>query len=353
MTRYCPRQRRRGFTLLEVLIVVSIVALLASFLVMAIGSSIKQAREAATRTTLLKLDGLLQQRLDAFRVLMDTPQKQNELKAGLSAKQKELVQTYPELRHVMNDKLVQLLIYKEYYRRGFPQRVGDNNFLGNTGQPFAGNVANPAESSEFLFWLVTQADTFGVPAVDDSEFTSAEVADTDGDGRMEFVDAWGQPLRFYRWPTRLLRPTGPAIPPSPLGTNLTWLNVPVTGRNLGSVLMKGLPAAPTLNSGDADPLALDPDDRQGAVLASITRNADMSTATITSVLNRIEILFHTPDTYHIPLIVSGGPDKEIGLYEPNDIANFGNLAAVPAATITDPFNSALNDNLTNRQKQQK
>jgi hypothetical protein len=89
------------------------------------------------------------------------------------------------------------------------------------------------------------------------------------------------------------------------------------------------------------------------VLASITRNADMSTATITSVLNRIEILFHTPDTYHIPLIVSGGPDKEIGLYEPNDIANFGNLAAVPAATITDPFNSALNDNLTNRQKQQK
>ena len=24
--------------------------------------------------------------------------------------------------------------------------------------------------------------------------------DTDGDGLPEFVDAWGEPLRFYRWP---------------------------------------------------------------------------------------------------------------------------------------------------------
>lgn len=32
------------------------------------------------------------------------------------------------------------------------------------------------------------------------DFTENEVKDTDGDGLPEFVDAWGQPLQFFRWP---------------------------------------------------------------------------------------------------------------------------------------------------------
>ena len=32
------------------------------------------------------------------------------------------------------------------------------------------------------------------------EFTTREVGDTDGDGLPEFIDAWGEPLQFYRWP---------------------------------------------------------------------------------------------------------------------------------------------------------
>ena len=32
------------------------------------------------------------------------------------------------------------------------------------------------------------------------EFTDREVQDTDNDGLPEFVDAWGQPLQFFRWP---------------------------------------------------------------------------------------------------------------------------------------------------------
>ncbi len=32
------------------------------------------------------------------------------------------------------------------------------------------------------------------------DFTDKEVQDTDGDGMPEFVDAWGQPLQFFRWP---------------------------------------------------------------------------------------------------------------------------------------------------------
>ncbi len=32
------------------------------------------------------------------------------------------------------------------------------------------------------------------------DFTSREVKDTDGDGLLEFIDAWGEPLQFFRWP---------------------------------------------------------------------------------------------------------------------------------------------------------
>jgi prepilin-type N-terminal cleavage/methylation domain-containing protein len=32
------------------------------------------------------------------------------------------------------------------------------------------------------------------------DFTDKEVRDTDGDGLPEFVDSWGEPLQFYRWP---------------------------------------------------------------------------------------------------------------------------------------------------------
>lgn len=334
MTRSQIPHRRSGFTLLEILIVVAIVAVLASFLTVAIGRSITQAREAATRATLLKLDGLLQQRLEAFRVLMDSPQKQNEMKSRVGLKRTELQNGSPSIAG-LNEKMLQLMVYKDYYRAGFPQTLADNTNLGTSGQPFNGNTTSnakevAAESSEFLHWLITQADTFGVPAVDDSEFSSAEVADTDGDGRMEFVDAWGQPLRFYRWPTRLLRPSGPATP----------LN-----RTLAGVLFKGLPSGAT-QSGDVDPLSLDPDDRVGVYLATV--NASLITPA------QYETLYHTPDTYHIPLIVSAGPDRDTGLNEPNDTSSgMGRLAGPTSASITDPGNSPMNDNLTNRQKQQK
>ena len=32
------------------------------------------------------------------------------------------------------------------------------------------------------------------------DFTDSQVQDTDNDGLPEFVDAWGQPLQFFRWP---------------------------------------------------------------------------------------------------------------------------------------------------------
>ena len=64
--------------------------------------------------------------------------------------------------------------------------------------------------------------------------------------------------------------------------------------------------------------------------------------------------FHDFYTFHTPLIVSSGPDKELGLFEPNDNTipdTFGRLAAPklpPASTQTTVKTmSQLSDNITN------
>lgn len=45
-------------------------------------------------------------------------------------------------------------------------------------------------------------------------FRSDEIADTDGDGAPEFIDAWGTPIGFVRWPAgaHLLTPPSPVQP---------------------------------------------------------------------------------------------------------------------------------------------
>lgn len=54
--------------------------------------------------------------------------------------------------------------------------------------------------SEMLYAILVEGGgTYG-SAFDKDDFTSKEVQDTDGDGLLEFVDAWGEPLQFYRWP---------------------------------------------------------------------------------------------------------------------------------------------------------
>lgn len=316
------RTRRFGFTMIELLVTISIIALLITIGGMVIANSISQSKERATRVVLLKLDGLLQQRLDGFNTLINKPQRQLDLQTNGVA----IVNAKLSAANIVGvpKAMKNLMAYKEYFRLAFPQTGADNPSLSAaTTSYFYGNVANSAESSEYLYWIITQSDSFGVTPVDDSEFTSAEVRDTDGDGRLEFIDAWGRPLRFYRWPTRLLRPAGPGV-------------AIVTAA--ASLLISGLP--------DAVDLQVDPDDAVGVYDATVVSGV------MTPV--QYEAMYQTPDTYSIPLIVSCGADGQkpnsLGLYEPYDTANFGHLAQPIPAVVANPGSSSLNDDLTNRQK---
>ena len=61
-------------------------------------------------------------------------------------------------------------------------------------------------------------------------------------------------------------------------------------------------------------------------------------------LSAIRLEEEYPPFPHLALVVSGGPDEELGLLEPKDTANLGNLATVADLTDLEP----LYDNISNR-----
>jgi prepilin-type N-terminal cleavage/methylation domain-containing protein len=65
------------------------------------------------------------------------------------------------------------------------------------------NLANHDHStarSEMLYALLVEGRGPLGSVFNPDDFTDKEVQDTDHDGLPEFVDAWGKPLQFFRWP---------------------------------------------------------------------------------------------------------------------------------------------------------
>jgi hypothetical protein len=244
--------------------------------------------------------------------------------------------------------------------------------------------------------------------VDADSFSGNELADTDADNYMELVDAWGNPLRFYRWPTRLLHPFGfvaskladgmdsaqtgdvgitnpefGAVSFTDVLTNMRSVNpsatfyvvigrevLQVQGASSGSLTISQRGALSTnaeshpagalvklaaatdivplvFGSLNASMLAHDADDSRGDIVDSIIRRPNGP-----ALVAAYEGEFHTLDSYHTPLIVSAGSDGDFGLYPPSDIGNSGHLGAPDTSsgysTVVFPLKSALNDNLTNQ-----
>jgi prepilin-type N-terminal cleavage/methylation domain-containing protein len=69
---------------------------------------------------------------------------------------------------------------------------------------FTGGIAGLTEwerliqSSELLYLMVATSNYGGAPALE--LFRPSDIGDPDEDGLLEFIDAWGKPIRWIRWP---------------------------------------------------------------------------------------------------------------------------------------------------------
>ena len=430
---------RRAFTLLELMMVVTIIGLLMSMSVVVMYGFIDQAEEEATSATIQKINRLLEERVEGFdrafkgvrkdtatrkmRILLADPNVDGDQADGIFG---------------VKDAVVDILAKKALFRFEFPQRFDELLFFGDPavsvpglpqsiylaicapaarvklGLPlttpltdaaiaaevattFALGASSPeTESSELLYFALIKSGSLGAAAVDSDRFTENEIRDTDGDGLPEFVDNWGQPLRYYRWPTRLID-VDPPVPFQPYLTNLadpTGTNDPTDvaldldnngtfdigqrtitkgERDVANLLLKGLPPAPSILPSNAMPrdlLLIDPDDPVGRLYAEL-EHLNGTNGKPTLALEYNEAKYHTPDTFHAPLVVSAGPDGVLGLFEPNDTTRRGNLALptaydfvgqMPSTTSLDGNNThsepadimicvdQLSDNITSRNK---
>jgi hypothetical protein len=65
---------------------------------------------------------------------------------------------------------------------------------------FLGFHTHKTARAEVLYALLVNGQGPLGSVFDPDDFSDREVKDTDGDGLLEFVDAWGEPLQFFRWP---------------------------------------------------------------------------------------------------------------------------------------------------------
>lgn len=386
-----------GFTLVELLVVIGIIMFLVAISVTVVANFVSRAKEAATAATIRKIDGLVAERKEALDRAFDTQEFTDYVqRVEDDLKKKDILFLYV----ARTPKVFDVLVRKWTFRQSFPQRFAELSDANSNGIPdviendpevqYDPTSHQPkTESAELLYYVLTHGNVFGVASVSADEFRTSEVKDTDGDGLPEFVDAWERPLRFYRWPTRLLKPWGAGgkdgqpgqagvddnrngVPDDPgeigtLGTDdavQNWIRTEVAG-----LLIQGLPAQPIGSKAKGtpvDPLSQDPDDPAGLLTALM---GDIyvqfkGSRDLRQVVN--ETQFPTLNTYHTPLIVSAGPDGELGLYEPfeldapNDI--YGVLAQPgDSRGTTDPSDDLrigkgspreimdrLSDNITNR-----
>ena len=391
---------RRAFTMVELMMVIGVIALMLSLLVGASYKFILGSREAATATTVTKVNQLLQDRLAGFRH-MDFTDAAQQFQTSWNS-------TYIPVNNsnFISMPLAEVLVRKIRMKRSFPQNATEAFVsdpvryasLSVLTSPPLGYVSK-YESGIVLYALLVNGETFGTPSVGEDAFSSSEVrASTETANLPCLVDSWGEPLRFYRWPTRLIRPLG-------LGaTTIDRTFAPLLMRSIGSISQSanggfgadGKPGAAGIDddqdgtvdnaselgwygsddipnrgpdngwgvmgagpqgavgSDDYEPLNVDSDDPMLLLLNFLNTNTIVNATSFeqgNSNAGKFWPMLHTPFTYHPMLVVSAGPDRQLGLFEPTDLTTvtFGYLAAPDLSPTPSPATTVqfISDNITN------
>lgn len=160
---------RSAFTLIEMLVVIALLTMLMGIGMAGMRAADTLAKETRTKTTISKLNQFVMEKYASY---------QYRRVPGNNASTR-LTSLYNLMRYEMPDHWDEVNKSYSPYRLWLAKGKTHNTDLA---------------SAELLYQIV-----MGVPEAD-SAFTSMEIADTDGNGLNEFVDGWGHPICFIRWP---------------------------------------------------------------------------------------------------------------------------------------------------------
>ncbi len=267
-----PRSRRSAFTLVELLLVIVIIAILASLGVGVMAQAQNDAAISATRSRITIIQKILEIELEDYEV------KRSPVSFGvLSSLIDNSSFTDPAGRKLLHAKNLKRMLIADLIRTEMPDgsisgdqivgrfpsqaltdhlsdfgigvsNIGNNSFtmsagassfsvstpnhvlnwrewlegwlFANTGSsadltqwplindsdPTDEFFEDAAHRSELLYQILQNIDVDGVPATE--VIGTNSIADTDGNGYLEIVDAWGEPM-FLQWQQEQVTPVGP------------------------------------------------------------------------------------------------------------------------------------------------
>ena len=246
-----------GFTLVELLLVIAVIAVLSTLAVGVIGSSQNDAKVAATRSRIQVIEKLLAAELEDFEVRRSplpfpvistitglvTSKPTPKWSAGPTAAPTQNFLTHtrnlkriltldlmrseypdisaggpivlgqfpsPQLQNFFTDELnltdaevAQIVVTARQYNTANVTRWSGTT-ITSTGDALV------ADSSEILYQILSQLDVGGTNGLDSIGGNRA-TGDSDGDGVPEVVDAWGGPIAF-QFHQNLIIPTEQDVP---------------------------------------------------------------------------------------------------------------------------------------------
>ncbi len=227
--------RRTGVTLIELMLVITIIATLSAAFLGASRSAMEHANAARTKSTIAKLNGLLMERWASYatRRVDVSPVILNDINTmGLNPVQRgqmladvRLLATRELMKFEMPDRWSNILmnpvgglgpedqpkvlstfpsLQKSYLRR-YNQIVF--NKPPGTGTNTQDIIEN--QGAECLYMIIMLATGDGEAR---TLFNQQDIGDTDDDGAPEFLDGWGRPIHFIRWPAGFVSDLQPIDP---------------------------------------------------------------------------------------------------------------------------------------------
>ncbi|HBO43799.1 MAG TPA: hypothetical protein DD670_07685 [Planctomycetaceae bacterium] len=192
---------RRGFTLIDLLVAVTIIAILTTIGLGALNSARESARIAKTQATVAKLHWLIMNKYDSYRTrrlpistLGLSPYdaalaRVNAVRDLMRMEMPDRLGDIYDPSDVTNPNLVPIALSQApaimlRYRNIYKQNHDGANEDASKDRP----------SAELLYMIVS-----AIPGAME-QFHANEIGDVDGDTLPEFIDAWGNPIRFIRWP---------------------------------------------------------------------------------------------------------------------------------------------------------